>query len=382
MKRILALFLVLVMAVSLIACTQKEEIHEEETQPVTVTPTEPVKKTIHVLLPATGEGWEDAVAAQTMTAVDVLQAAGNYEIVTANYESAEQQSQLLADIAAQSDKAGNAGVVTMPLDREMDGAFAQLLEANVAYALADIIPAGAEAASVTNVQYDQYQIGAAAAAYLTAKGLTQDNRVVIIQGITEEEAQRTEGFKLYLQGKIEVDGTVIEDSWTTLENIVYSEMQGTTQESVESYFESFLNESDHADTKYIAAWDDVYVLGVLEALEGENIDSDNKEEFLEGAPFITGCGGSQAMFAVLAGTSEYSSAASFGGIQTVLYSQDLLKTALESMVSYFDGNVVEQDQTQPVIWVSAENVSQYQGYSSAQVLPAEEPTTEATTAGE
>ena len=39
-----------------------------------------------------------------------------------------------------------------------------------------------------------------------------------------------------------------------------------------------------------------------------------------------------------------------------------LKLAAEAMCAYFDGSVTEQDQTQPIVWITAENAGQYQGY--------------------
>ena len=348
MKKILALLLALTMTLGLFGCAQQQSVTTEPTEPATVAPTEPARKTIHILLPET-------VVSQTMELVNIVASAGEFDCTTATYKSAEEQTNLLADIAAQSKVDGNTAVVTMPMSGDMDAVFAQLLEANVAYALAEQIPSGAEAASVANIYYDQYAIGAAVAAYLTEMGLTQEDRVVILQGITEEEAQRTEGFRLYLQGKMAVDGKTIETSWTSLGNIVYSDMQGTTQESAKTYFETYLSESDHADTKFIAAWENHYALGVLDALEGENVDSANKEKFLGGNPVLTGCGGSGDMYAVLAGTSSYSSIASFGEIRTVNYSNELLKLATKAMVDYLEGAVVEQDQPQPITWISAEN---------------------------
>jgi len=289
---------------------------------------------------------------------------------------------MLQDVAAQSPKDGTHGVVTMPLyvvsaDAEqtdepaaetvdtaaqMEAAFVALLEANVAYALADYIPDSAEAASVANVRYDQRLIGATAAAKLVENGLTQKQKVVIIQGMSEEEAERTEGFKLYLQGKLALNGETIQKAWASLSNIVYSDMQGDTQDSAETYFDTYMENKDHADTKYIVTWDDAYAMGILEALEGETIASKIKKTFLEGKPHLVSCGGSQAMLDVLAGKSEYTNLASFGSLQTMFYSQDMLKLALQSLVSYFEDAVVEQDQIQPITWITAENASQYQGY--------------------
>ena len=346
MRKILALLLALLLTVSLIGCAQQESVAETPTEPATVAPTEPVRKTVHILLP---EGME----AQA-TELANLVAAENTDTNVVNVADAQAQTELLAEIATQSKGDGNTAVVTLPLAADMDADFEKLLEANVAYALADQIPVGAEAASVANVYYDQYAIGAAVAAYLTEKGLTQDDKVVILQGITEEEAQRTEGFRLYLQGKLEVDGKAMETSWTSLENIVYSDMQGTTRESAKTYFETYLSESDHASTKYIAAWEDHYALGVLDALEGETVDSANKDSFLSGSPILASCGGNADMQAVLAGTSAFTNIASFGEIRTVLYSDELLKLAVQAMADHLSGAVVEQDQPQPITWLTAE----------------------------
>lgn len=364
MKKLIALLLALAMVLSLAACGQKQEeapeVSPEDTQPVYET--EPVQKQIHVLLPEAAEGWEAAAAAKAMEEVDTLLAEGAYKVEVAKYADAQQQSELLLKIAAGCTGDGSQALVTMPGSPAMEEEFAKLLEANVAYSLADTIPAAAEAASVTNVCYDEYAIGAAVAAWLVENGLTQNDKVVILQGISEEEAQRTEGFQKYLQGKLPCDGVVIAEPWTSTENIVYSDMQGQTAESAANYFITYMEESDHAATKYIAAWDDTYVLGVLDALEGESISAGNKGKFLEGAPFIAGCGGSQAMLDVLAGNSQYTNLESLGGIRTVVRSADLLKIALQVMADYLSNAVVPQDNTQPIIWATPENASEFTGY--------------------
>ena len=349
MKKILALLLAVVLAAGLIGCAREPEA-TEPTVPATMAPPEPVKKTVHILLP-------EAMASEAMEIANLF-ASADCDSTTVTYSDAEQQTRLLAELAAQSKGNGSDVVVTMPLSADMDDVFSQLVEANVSYALADLIPTGAKAASVANVYYDQYAIGAAAAAYLTEKGLTQDDKVVILQGISEEEAQRTDGFQQYLQGKLAWDGAFIETPWESLDNIVYSDMQGTSRTSAAVYFETYMSESDHADTRYIAAWEDEYVLGILDALEDESIDSSVKEKFLGGNPVMTGCGGNEAMRNVLMGTSSYTTVASFGEIRTVWYSRALLNLAAQAMADHLAGSVVEQDQPQPITWLTAENVTQ------------------------
>ena len=362
MKKVIAVLLALALAVSMAACSQPaaEEAAPAETKPPFEV--EPVQKVIHVVLPAAQEGWDAAAAAEAKLAVEELLAEGAVRVETAQYENPEQQIAILEEIAAKSAGDGSLAVVTMPASQNMDAVFEKLLEANVAYALAETIPAGAEAASVANVYFDQYAIGAAMAAQMVEKGLTQESKVVIVQGSSEQEAMRTEGFKQYLLGALEYEGAVIETPWTSTENIVYSEMEGETRESAAAYFIAYLEEEAHAATGYIAAWEDAYLLGILDALESETVNADNKVRFLEGAPFLGSCGGSKAMLDVLAGNSQYSSIQALGGIQTVQYNPALLEIAVRSMADHLAGTVVEQDQPQPISWVMAQNAAAVTGY--------------------
>lgn len=362
MKKLTAFLLALVLAVSMAACSQTppQEPAPEDTRPADLA--EPVQKTIHVLLPADEDGWHAAVAAEASLAVEALLAEDNFKVQTASYESLEQQTELLEKIAAQSTGDGSQAVVTVPASGDMAPVFEKLLEANVAYALAGEIPAEAEDASVTNIYYDQKAIGAAMAAWMVKNGLTQDSKVVILQGFSETEALRTDGFKAYLQGKLACDGALIDTPWTSMENIVYSELEGETAENAGTWFAAYMEESDHGATGYIAAWDDAYLLGVLDALEGDAINAENKALFLEGAPFLAGCGGSNGMLAVLAGDGEYTTLDTFGGLQTVLYDTGLLETALVTMADHLSGQVVEQDQCQSICWVTAENAEEFTGY--------------------
>lgn len=358
MKKCIACILALIMVLGMAACAKQQETTAptEETQPASVpAPVAPAKKVIHVLVPENANGWQAMAAASATETAETIQAAGKYDAVVSTYKDAEAQKKLLEDLAAQSTKDGSLSVALMPAAADMGDVFAKLLEANVSYALADTIPESAAAASVTNVRFDERAIGAATAAWMVQEGLTEDQRVVIIQGVSEKEALRTEGFRLYLQGKLACEGKLIETPWSSLDNIVYSEMQGQTVESAETYFTSYMQDADHADTKYLVAWEDTYVLGILNALRGEDIDANYKEEFVEGKPVVATCGGSQAILSAFTD-------ATFGKLQVVGYSADLLKIAVESLAANFDHTVVPQDNLQNAVWITAENVSQYQGY--------------------
>lgn len=365
MKRLIACILALMLVLGMVACAQQEQPQESapaaETKPAPE-PIKPAQKVIHILVPENGEGWLAKTAATAVAAGETIKAAGKYQVVVSSYVDANTQIKLLEDLAAQSTKDGSLGVVLMPATRDMEAVLGKLLEANVSYALAGTIPEAAAAASVTNVSCDQRAIGAAAAAFLVQNGLTEDQNVVIVQGLSENETQRTEGFRLYLQGKLAHEGAMIETPWESLNNIVYSEMQGTTMQSAQDYFTTYMEDWDHADIKYLAAWEDSYAMGILKALEGETIDADIKAEFLEGKPVLISCGGSQAMLDVLTGVANDPNAAAFESIRTAVLPVDVLKIAAEAMAANFDGTVVPHENVLPVAWASAENASQYQGY--------------------
>ena len=69
MKKILALILALILTVSLIGCSQQENVTETPAAPATVAPTEPARKTVHILLPEQMES-QSAELANLMAAED------------------------------------------------------------------------------------------------------------------------------------------------------------------------------------------------------------------------------------------------------------------------------------------------------------------------
>ena len=59
-----------------------------------------------------------------------------------------------------------------------------------------------------------------------------------------------------------------------------------------------------------------------------------KEKFLGNAPYLTGCGGLDELYAVLRGESFTDIADQFGGIVSVTYSPAMIQTAIQDMVDY------------------------------------------------
>lgn len=364
MKRLIAIVLAFVMLLGLTACGKQaapaQTAPTETTPPPTMEAYVPPVKTLYVLIPDTGDEWDDEAARLAVEAVEKLQAEGSLAVETVSYDSVEAQIQCLEEIAAAGTGDGSQGVVLMPEDETVADALQKLLEANISYALADVIPESAAAASVTNVYYDQRLIGAAAAAYLTDAGLRQKNDVVIIQGITEADAQKTEGFKLYLEGKLEVNGKTIETPWGSFATLAYSDMEAPTREGAKNYFETYMEDGDRAWTGYFASWDDEFLLGVLDALKDEYISDENRGRLYDMEPVFTGFGPSTELCEILEHAAQAEETGEYTYLDEILYElrdmnsmvydASMLAMATEAMAAHMAGEVVPQEQILNVAW--------------------------------
>lgn len=351
MKKLIAMILVLAMTLGLVACGQSKPVAEntEPTVPPTMAPYVPAEKSVYVLIHET----EADLAAEIVME-------SNVELITMTYGSIQEQIALLEQIATDSNGDGSVGVVLKPAGEDVANVLKNLVEANVSYALAGYIPESAAAASVANVHYDYRQIGAAAAAYLVEAGMLQKNDVVILEGPSAEDALKTEGFKLYLEGKMEVDGAAIETPWESFATLAYSEMETATRDGARLYFEGYMEDGDRAYTGYFAAWDDDYLLGILDALKDENISETSRDHLYAMKPVFTGFGADTELCELLQahedlgedeeGTKVDQIMSHFKGMNTIVDDPTILVQAAQAMIDYMEGDVVEQEQLLPVNW--------------------------------
>lgn len=367
MKKLIALLLVLALGIGLVACggtTPPPATEPAGTQPAGTepAPTEPAaKKTIYVLTPSPDHGWTGAIGVAAQEKVEALNAEGKYEVIMQTFATADDQTKLIEDIIAKEHAEGTVGVAMLPAGNDVEAAIQQLIDAKIPYTAADrIIPAVAPAA-VSNVKYDNIEIGAAAAAYLVANGMKPGDNVAVIEGDgSSADTDRTKGFNEYLLGNVEYAGAKIETPWENLDSVAYSGPTGWNPANAQAWFESY---GKIAETKFIASWDDGLSCGIFDALEGSSIDDATKAKFLEAKPFITGCGGSQAMYDIIAGTSTaYTCTASFGGVMSVTYPPAMIQVTIQALVDYFDGAEVLQDNTQSAEQVTKDNVANYKGF--------------------
>ena len=365
MKKLIAILLVFVMAFGICACTRQETAGTQPTEPTpppTMAAYEPNPKQIYVLIPKATAGWEADAAAAANAKAEELAAAGVLVSVQ-TYADDAAQAKLMEDIAAAGPNDGSVGVVLMPAGEAAEAALQKLLEANVSYALAENIPEAAADASVTNVYYDHRQIGAAAAAYLVNMGLTQKNDVVVLEGLSDADALKTEGFQLYLQGKLAVDGAYIETPWDDFSTVAYSDMEETTREGAKIYFETYMEDGDRAWTGYFASWDDDYILGMIDALNDGHITRRNRNRLFDMKPVVTGFGADAQLSELLADAAaeetqteevqqEIRYVEDFRNINSVVYDPGMLALALQVMADHMAGSVVEQEMLLEVQWMN------------------------------
>ncbi|MBQ7566068.1 MAG: substrate-binding domain-containing protein [Oscillospiraceae bacterium] len=373
MKKIIALVLALVMVLALVACgettttTTEPAETTETTEPAATETTEPAAeaggKTIYVLSPSPDHGWTGAVGVFAQEKVDEINAEGRYKAELQAFATPEDQIHQIEDIIANND--GNIGVAMLPANTDVENAIQKLIDAGIPYTAADRIIPGVADGAVSNIKYDNIEIGAAAAAWLTENGLKEGDKVVVIEGDgSSADTDRTAGFDQYLKGEVAYNGKTIETPWTDLSSVTYSGVTGWNPANSQKFFEDYLGNADNADTKYIASWDDGLSTGVFAALEGSAVEASTKEAFLANAPFITGCGGSQALYDIIAGTDyhNYTCAEQFGGIMSVTYPPAMIQTTIQALIDYFDGKDVVKDNTQSAECVTKDNVANYKGF--------------------
>lgn len=320
---------------------------------------------IYVLTAPEDHGWTGSVATFAKEKIEELNEAGNYtaELITSG-DAAEQIVNVEDIIASGKD---NIAVVIQPIDDTVQSAIQQLVDAEIPYVAFDRIIEGVADSAVSNVKGDNEGIGAASAAYFVEQGLQPGDAVYVYEGDTSSVTTlRDGGFTKYLTGELEYAGSTIaeENKWTEedLASITYSGAMNWSRSDTKTSFESLLGDSSNAEIKWFYAEDDELAMGILEALQGGGIDDDTKETFLGNAPYLTGCGGLDELYAVLRGESFEEIGASFGGIVSVTYSPAMIQTAIQDMVDYLDGAEVEQDHVIACEIVNVDNVAEYPSF--------------------
>ena len=379
-KKLMAAILAGMMALSLAACGGSAQSTSTESKAETKTETKAESKAqeskgteaagdgthIYVLTASEDHGWTGSVATFAKAKVEEVNKEGKYSAEVITSASAAEQITTIEDIISKGEK--NIAIVVQPLDDTVQSAIQAIVDAKIPYVAFDRIIAGLESTAVSNVKGDNSGIGAAAAAYFVDLGMKPGDKVYVYEGDTSSVTTlRDKGFTDYLTGAVEYEGKKIADDakWTDadLKAITYSGAMNWSRSDTKSSFESLMGDSANTDIKWFYSEDDELGMGILEALAGGGIDDATKTAFLGNKPVITGCGGLGEFYDVLKGTGYADISGQLGGIMSVTYSPSMIKTAIQDMVDYLNGETVEQDHVIACEIVTSENVNNYEAFN-------------------
>lgn len=368
MKKTLALFLAIALAVALVGCgssgtttdTSSAAPAEESTAAEAATPE------IIVMTPTESTGWTGSVATFAKTTVAQINSDGKYKAELKTAASGDEQNSQLEDIAANY-KAGEVVVVILPYDDTVQSGLQAIIDQGIEYVAFDRLIAAVASSAVANVKGDNEGVGAACGYYLVENGLQPGDKVFVFEGDTSSvTTDRKAGLESFLKGELDYEGNTIETPWTDedLKSLQYSGALSWSHANAQTWFETLMSDASNADVKYLCAFDDSFIIGVMDALKGSAISDDVKDTFYSGKPVITGCGGAENVYEILRGESEYTDIADkFGGICSTTYSPSMIQTAIQLMVDHLDGKTVAQDSVIPTEIVDSSNVQNYVGFN-------------------
>lgn len=365
MKKTIALFLAIVLAVALVGCgtSGKTEASPAASAAATATTTAPK---IMVLTPTESTGWTGSVATFAKTTVEKINSDGKYKAELKTAASGDEQNSQLEDIAANY-KAGEVVVVILPFDDTVQSGLQAIIDQGIEYVAFDRLIQSVASSAVANVKGDNKGVGAACGSYLVGQGMKPGDKVFVFEGDTSSvTTDRKAGLEAYLKGELEYNGKKIETPWTDadLASLQYSGALSWSQTEAQTWFETLMSDSSNANVKYLCAFDDSFIIGVMDALKGSAISDDVKNTFFSGKPAMTGCGGAENVYKILRGESEYQDIANkFGGICSTTYSPAMIQTAIQLMIDHLDGKTVEQDSVIPTEIVDNTNVKNYVGFN-------------------
>lgn len=323
-------------------------------------------KHIYILTASEDHGWTGSVATFAKAKAEEINNAGTYtaEVITAT--DAADQITKIEDILAKGEK--NIAIAIQPMDDTVQSAIQSIADAGIPFTAFDRIIAGVEDLAVANVKGDNYGIGAGAAAYFIEKGLKPGDAVYVYEGDTSSVSKlRDDGFTDYLLGNAEFDGQKIADAdkWTedqVASAVKFSGAMNWSRSATKEHFESLMGDEANASVKWFYAEDDELAMGILEALNGGGISDSTKAAILANAPVITGCGGLDEYYEVLRGNSYQDIVAQLGGVMSVTYNPNMIKTTVQDLVDYLDGKDVAKDHVIKCQNVTPENVAEFESF--------------------
>lgn len=364
LKRILSLFLCLVLLAGLVGCSSTAG-----------------KKgnTIYVLGPTPDHGWTAQAGSYADAKVKAINDAGKYKAVYMAASSGEEQVDHVQTILANGDA---AGVVFFALEDSAKAGQEALIEKTIPFISFDRIIEGPDKSAILNASGNNWQTGAGIAYWLQQKGMEPGAVLVTLIGDNGTVcSRRQEGFEQFLMGELEYFDKHANKTYKTTKAWTREEVDALTAkykhvcnwsaDGAYGYLEQKIGEIV-ADAKangqlFIFSMDDEMTFGFMNLLEANAVDDATKKDLTDMDVYISAIGGMAELYAVIDGTSSQAATAQtyFDDLMSVYFSPKMFENVIGYMEDYLAGNWTYKvgDGKYEDVWiVDKGNVASYEGF--------------------
>ena len=309
------------------------------------------KKTIYVLGPTPDHGWTAQAGSYAQAKCEEITAKGDIKAVYMAASSGEEQVDQCNTIIANGDA---SGVVMMALEDSAAAGQEALYAEKIPFISFDRFIESTMDYAILNYSGNNWQCGAGIAYWLQQNGMKPGDTVVTLYGDNGTVCKyREEGFRDFLKGNIDYSDKATGESYHTTE--VWTDAQ----------LDQIVAKAD--TNLYIYSMDDEMTFGMLNLIEGSSLSAATKAKLESLNVYISAIGGMQELYDVMSGKSEQAKIADqyFDNMMSVYFSPSMMKSVIDKMVDYLNGNWTYKNgdvDTEPVWIVNRQNVNQYEGF--------------------